>query len=47
MSKPALPPCQASGLSPAHRELIRLLTKIAVESYLDETEPPLVIGAHK
>ena len=53
MKKLALPPClstssdisrQTTGLSPAHRELIRLLAEIAVENYLRVTQP--VIGAH-
>ncbi|MDR4467077.1 MAG: hypothetical protein MRJ68_02115 [Nitrospira sp.] len=30
--------CTSSGLSPAHRELIRLLAEIAVADFLDECE---------
>ncbi|MEO7859825.1 MAG: hypothetical protein ABIU05_05180 [Nitrospirales bacterium] len=32
------------GLTPAHRELIRLLAQIAVENYLSECDAPPEIG---
>ena len=41
-----LPPLQrtSTGLTDAHKRLIRMLAELAVEQYLAETEPPAYLG---
>lgn len=56
MTKLALQPCpstpcdlsrQTSGLSDAHKELIRLLAQIAVDDYLRECDAPPGAGGQQ